>query len=246
MTHATFPPHPHAGFSAITYMFEDSENSILNRDSRGNEEHINPGDLHWSQTGKGLLHEETPLKDGLVCHGLQIFINLPKKLKSTEPKIHHLANVDIPRVRTFDGTVEIKVVTGQFNGAFSPVQTDWPTDLLQMKWLKDGGTKITLAPQQSALLINLAQTLTIDESQGSLFDLPKVASLAACNRGTEAMEFEVHASKGSDLVILRSQVIDEPAISHGPFVAADMDEMNQIMNRYRRGEFGNLLPREEE
>lgn len=32
----TFPPHPHAGFSAVTYLFLDSETGIANRDSLGN------------------------------------------------------------------------------------------------------------------------------------------------------------------------------------------------------------------
>src|SRR5215813_11030501 len=30
-----FPPHPHAGFCALTYLFEDSEGALVCRDSLG-------------------------------------------------------------------------------------------------------------------------------------------------------------------------------------------------------------------
>lgn len=244
MSQPTFPPHPHAGFSAITYMFEDSENGMLNRDSLGNEININPGDLHWAQAGRGMLHEEPPLINGLVSHGLQIFLNLPKKLKNAAPKVYRLANSQIPRVRSIDGIAQVRVATGQFEKTLSAVQPDWPTDLLQLKWLKSGGVKIALQPGQSALILNLSENVTI--SDGLKSELPKYAGVAASNREATTHEFEIIGAKGSDVVVIRSQIIDEPVIFQGPFVATDAEEMNQIISRYRRGEFGTLLPRDEE
>src|SRR5712691_5523015 len=35
MSGPTFPPHPHAGSSAVTYLFADSPNGFINRDSMG-------------------------------------------------------------------------------------------------------------------------------------------------------------------------------------------------------------------
>ncbi|WP_436304007.1 MULTISPECIES: pirin-like C-terminal cupin domain-containing protein [unclassified Variovorax] len=43
MSAPTFPPHPHAGFSAVTYLFLDSETGIANPDSPGNSTLIQPG-----------------------------------------------------------------------------------------------------------------------------------------------------------------------------------------------------------
>lgn len=73
----TFPPHPHAGFSAVTYLFADSPNGFINRDSLGDVQPIHPGGLHWSRASRGLMHEEFPVPDAGLVHGLQIFINLP-------------------------------------------------------------------------------------------------------------------------------------------------------------------------
>jgi redox-sensitive bicupin YhaK (pirin superfamily) len=75
MDEPTFMPHPHAGFSAVTYLFEDSEGGIANRDSLGHALHIAPGGLLWTQAGSGVLHEELPVQRGLGTHGLQIFVN---------------------------------------------------------------------------------------------------------------------------------------------------------------------------
>jgi len=74
-----FPPHPHTGFSAVTYMFEDSAGSFQNRDSLGDRALIHPGDLHWTQAGSGLMYEEVPSLPGTLCHGAQIFVNLAAK-----------------------------------------------------------------------------------------------------------------------------------------------------------------------
>lgn len=73
----TFPPHPHAGFSAVTYLFADSPNGFINRDSFGDVQAIHPGGLHWSRASRGMMHEETPVPDAGPVRGLQIFINLP-------------------------------------------------------------------------------------------------------------------------------------------------------------------------
>jgi hypothetical protein len=43
MSQPVFPSHPHAGFSAVTLIFEDSENTFVNRDSKGDMSLIRPG-----------------------------------------------------------------------------------------------------------------------------------------------------------------------------------------------------------
>ncbi|MDF0490349.1 pirin family protein [Sphingomonas sp. H39-1-10] len=77
MSGPTFPPHPHAGFSAVTYLFADSPNGFINRDSMGDVQDIHPGGLHWSRASRGMMHEETPVPGAGPVQGLQIFINLP-------------------------------------------------------------------------------------------------------------------------------------------------------------------------
>lgn len=85
MTVPTFGAHPHAGISAVSVIFEDSEGKFNNRDSLGNDFDIEAGDLYWLNAGSGALHDEAP-RQGAKIHGLQIFVNLPVNLNT-----NHLA-----------------------------------------------------------------------------------------------------------------------------------------------------------
>jgi redox-sensitive bicupin YhaK (pirin superfamily) len=87
-----FDPHPHAGFCPITYVLEDSEGTISNRDTINEQitTSIGPGDLFFNTAGSGMMHEENPPETGKNVHGLQIFINLAAKNKGTKPKHNHL------------------------------------------------------------------------------------------------------------------------------------------------------------
>ena len=91
MSEAVFAPHPHAGFSAVTYLFDDSATGLVSRDSLGGEHAIPPGGLHWTLAGRGVMHDEFPAEPGREAHGLQIFINLPAAQKLRAPGVMRLA-----------------------------------------------------------------------------------------------------------------------------------------------------------
>src|SRR6185369_4691129 len=99
MSAATFPPHPHAGFSAVSYLFLDSETGVNNRDSLGNHNYIQPGGLHWTAAGRGVVHEEVPAEAGKTVHMLQVFINLARERQSAPPFALSLAPQDVPAVQ---------------------------------------------------------------------------------------------------------------------------------------------------
>lgn len=99
MSAPTFPPHPHAGFSAVSYLFLDSETGIDNRDSIGTHNLIRPGGLHWTTAGRGIVHEEVPAETGKTVHSLQIFVNLPPQRRDIAPFALSLAPQDIPVVQ---------------------------------------------------------------------------------------------------------------------------------------------------
>jgi redox-sensitive bicupin YhaK (pirin superfamily) len=120
MTQPTFAEHPHQGFSAVTYMFEDSEGSFFNEDSQGDRSTIAPGDLHWTQAGSGIRHNETPIEPGKICHGIQMFVDLPIADKSLPAQAFHLTAAQIP-VYTTDAGGRVRVVVGEANGVTSPL-----------------------------------------------------------------------------------------------------------------------------
>jgi redox-sensitive bicupin YhaK (pirin superfamily) len=114
MSTPTFPPHPHAGFSAVTYLFADSETGFINHDSLGHRLEIAPSAVHWTQAAGGVMHEEFPRDPGKQAHGLQIFVNLAASQKHAAPSIMHAAATDIPTFDLVGATA--RVVFGSYLG----------------------------------------------------------------------------------------------------------------------------------
>jgi redox-sensitive bicupin YhaK (pirin superfamily) len=115
----TFGPHPHAGISAVTYVFEDSASPHQNRDSMGNFGPIRPGSLHWMVAGKGVVHDEWPADEEGETHGLQFFVDLPAEKKSLAPYAVNVESEDVPIYE--DGRVRVRVVAGQLGSLESPI-----------------------------------------------------------------------------------------------------------------------------
>src|SRR6056297_2162689 len=95
MSRPTFGAHPHAGMSALSVLFEDSQGLFNNRDSLGNNIDLQPGDAYWLKAGSGAVHDEKPT-EGSRTHGLQVFINLPQRHKFDAPASLHVSSDEIP------------------------------------------------------------------------------------------------------------------------------------------------------
>jgi redox-sensitive bicupin YhaK (pirin superfamily) len=141
MREPTFGPHPHAGFSAVTYVFEDSRSPHLNRDSIGNDCPIHPGSLHWMVAGRGVVHDEWPGGENPETHGLQIFVNLPEAKRGIDPYALHVEAEEIP-VYEVDG-IRVRVVVGRYGELQSPAAP--PQDFLLFDVFLDADRPVELA-----------------------------------------------------------------------------------------------------
>ena len=93
-----FPDHPHRGFEAITYLFQGS---IRHRDNLGNDSTVHGGGAQRFTAGRGIVHSEMPATDQ-PTRGIQLWINLPKRLKNVEPGYQQVNAESFP-VHTFSG-----------------------------------------------------------------------------------------------------------------------------------------------
>ncbi|BDU21151.1 pirin family protein [Dyella sp. GSA-30] len=117
MTAPTFEPHLHTGISAVSALFEDTRGQFLNRDSLGHNVALEPGDLYWLTAGRGAAHEERPAADARI-HALQIFVNLPHRLKGEPPRAQHVQAAAMPIITGKDHRVRVMVgATGGVQGA---------------------------------------------------------------------------------------------------------------------------------
>jgi len=79
----------------VTAMFEDSEGRFLNRDTLGHNIVLKGGDLYWLAAASGAVHEVRP-QDGGRAHALQIFVDLPARLKTEPARALHVHAEDAP------------------------------------------------------------------------------------------------------------------------------------------------------
>lgn len=162
MSGPTFPPHSHAGFSAVSYVFLDSEIGIDNRDSTGVKNLIKPGGLHWAAAGKGIVHEEVPAESGKTVHSLQIFIDLPEAKRLMEPLALTLEAEEVPSVKVSGAKVRIPV--GEFNGVKS--QLTPPTDVTLLDITLEAGASIdlTIEANANAFVLPILGTFSLGDS----------------------------------------------------------------------------------
>lgn len=115
---AGFPDHPHRGQETITYLLEGA---VDHEDFAGNSGTIEAGDLQFMTAGKGIMHTEMPRQnlDGSANVGMQLWVDLPQKLKMCEPRYRDLKATEIPNIDVDEGKVHIKIISGQSHGVDS-------------------------------------------------------------------------------------------------------------------------------
>src|SRR6188508_1300632 len=94
-----FGPHPHRGFETVTFILEGE---LAHTDSAGHESVIRAGGVQWMTAGRGIVHAEVSPESFKRAGGrldiLQLWVNLPARLKMTAPRYVGVQADGIPAV----------------------------------------------------------------------------------------------------------------------------------------------------
>lgn len=235
MSEPTFGAHPHAGMSAVSILFEDSEGRFNNRDSLGNDIDLMPGDLYWLKAGRGAVHDEAP-RPGSRTHGLQVFVNLPARMKHDTPASLHVASDSMPVV-TADG-VRVRVMLGQSNeiaGATSPAL---PLTVLDMTL--DAGARYahTVPAGETVLLVGVNGHVRF-EIDGNAAAIGAGQAIAVNNR-SQARTLTIRSAGDAHLALLQGAPVGERFVQRGPFVMSTVEEIEAVSEAYAAGELGHI------
>lgn len=243
MTGPTFSAHPHAGISAVTYVFEDATGAHVNYDSLGNHGPINPGALHRFAAGRGAVHTEQPEGDGQHVHALQIFVNLPASKKFDAPYAVHVESHEIPAFNA--PGVRVRVVSGSSNGVSNPhsARLPEPFTLLDAFLSRSSAFSHELSRGWNGMIYVVSGSLRI-EAGG------KVRHLMAGDAVSVALDRDVAESAApvrfvSDddchFVVLSGPALNEPIAKHGPFVMNTREQLEDRISAFQNGEFGQIV-----
>jgi redox-sensitive bicupin YhaK (pirin superfamily) len=231
-----FSAHPHAGFAAVTYVFEDSPGAVRSRTSTGADLVVGPGGIVWTNAGSGIIHEEVPAQPGWELHGLQLFVNLTAKNKLSAPRVLYLEGDDVPEWES-DAGDRARVVVGAFDGVSSPLVPDEPFTLLDVE-LRDQ-MQYAVEPAHNTVLYVLDGSLSVRAGARDYLQFLSGGQALALSGGP-MVTFE--AVRPAHFVVLCGAEIDEPVVEKGPFIMNDRSQIEAAMARYRSGEMGGLSP----
>lgn len=237
VTGRPFGPHPHAGFSAVTYVFPDSPGSLRNRDSLDGHVVVDPGGICWFQAGRGAQHEEIPARAGATLHGLQVFVNLRRRNKQVSPRTLSLVPAQVP-VWTGAGGDVVRVVVGTYEGLSSPLAPVEPFTLLDVAVQRTISVPVA-ADHHMAFYVRRG---TVELRAGAQAQRVSAGQAVVATGAGGPGAVQVLATSPADLIVLGGAALDEPVLAQGPFVMTEPAELAAAAARYRAGQMGHLEP----
>lgn len=235
---AGFPDHPHRGQETITYLLSGG---VDHEDFAGNKGTIGPGDLQFMTAGRGIMHAEMPRQDMGVNVGMQLWVDLPEKLKFVEPRYRDLRAAEIPKVELDGGKVEVKVISGQSHGvdsvrdlAYTPV---WIFDVN----IKPGGSITQELPKGwNAFAYTLSGLANF--SNGPTKGPEAVAPyhnvvFEQAGDGVTA-SVEEGSTEDAHFLLVAGQPLDQEIVQYGPFVQTTREGVYQAMMDFQTNSNG--------
>jgi len=235
------PWHPHRGFETVTYMMEGT---FLHQDSIGGGGVIENGATQWMTAGAGILHIERPpdalIDSGGLFHGIQLWVNLPAKLKMTAPRYQDIGAQAVTLLTNENGDAIIRVIAGSLGEIDGPGSTHTPITLLHVSLLPGGQLVLPWNPGYNALTYVLA-----GEGSVGLEHRPIGEGQMAVHVDGDFLVLSSNTSQDSrthafEVLILGGEPIREPVATYGPFVMNTREELQQAFDDYQAGRLGQI------
>ncbi|MBB3116044.1 pirin family protein [Corynebacterium bovis] len=222
-------PHPHTGLQTVSWLFEGE---ITHIDSGGHRGTVRPGEVNLMTSGAGICHSETSTPGTTRLHGVQLWVALPDRVRSTTGRVfeHHAPDpVQIP-----GGSV--LVFLGSLVGETSPVATHTP--LL--------GAEIRLDPGAEAVLevdATFEHGVLVDAGDVTVEGVT-VPRAAVGYTGVGASRLHL-ANRGTDparMLLLGGEPFDEEIIMWWNFVGRTGEEIRTFREEWqaRTDRFGTV------
>ncbi len=229
-------PHPHRGFEPITLLFKGEQ---WHRDSLGNEMLVKAGDVQWTTAGRGIIHSEGPSKDfverGGDLEGIQLWLNLPAKLKMIPPAYQHIKSEDIPVIYNEEGSVKLKIIAGKQDKAVGLIKTQTEVNVFTMQTAESGTMTVALPQEHQSLIYLLDGEVLINKE-----DVLTKGATHMVTFNTDGEAIQISASAKSNLLILSGEPIDEEVTQYGPYVMNTQTEIMEAMRDFQQGKMGYL------
>jgi len=235
------PWHPHRGFETVTYMIEGT---FLHQDSIGGGGMIQNGATQWMTAGAGILHIERPpdalIDSGGLFHGIQLWVNLPSKLKMSSPRYQDIGSNEVTLLTNENGDAIIRVIAGSLGDVQGPGSTHTPITLVHASLMPGGQLALPWNPAYNALTYVLAGQGTTGISRDPLDEGQMAVHVDGDVIILSANEAQDSRTQAFEVLILGGEPIREPVAAYGPFVMNTRAELQQAFDDYQAGRLGQI------
>jgi quercetin 2,3-dioxygenase len=230
------PDHPHRGFETVTYVLEGQ---FGHKDSAGHSGTLHAGDVQWMTAGAGVVHSEMPdpsfVETGGRVHGLQLWVNLPRRDKMIAPHYQEIPSTRIPVATSADGKVRVKVIAGEALGAKAVIETRTPI-LYQHFTLQPGAQLVHPVPREYRVFVyGLSGTGLYGEGRQSI----DARNMVVFNSDGDSITLAA-GDEPLDVLLFGGVPLNEPVVRYGPFVMNTEDEIRQAVIDYQAGRMGHI------
>jgi len=244
--------HPHRGFETVTYIIDGT---FEHNDSHGGGGTITNGDTQWMTAGGGILHIERPpealVASGGLFHGLQLWVNLPRALKTAAPRYQDLRAGQAALLTSPDGGALVRVIAGEVAGHRGPGATYTPMAMLHATVSPGAQLRLPWRQDFNALVYVLsgagsvgAERRPVHTGQLAVFGPGEVITedeLAESSIITVAgADHQESRHPALDVVVLGGTPIREPVAWGGPFVMNTKAEVLAAFEDFQAGRFGQI------
>jgi redox-sensitive bicupin YhaK (pirin superfamily) len=230
------PWHPHRGFETVSYILDGE---IAHHDTNGGGGVIAEGDTQWMTAGGGILHDELPTERayrvGGPFHAVQLWVNLPARLKMTPPRYQAITGDELRLLTSDDGGALVRVIAGDLGGFSGPGVTHTPIAYAHVTLAPGAQLSVPWSPDFSAFAYVLtgrgaagAENRPVEGGQLVVFGPGDHLVVTADRRHTEPL----------DVLLLGGLPIREPLAHHGPFVMNTRAEILEAIEDFQAGRLG--------
>jgi redox-sensitive bicupin YhaK (pirin superfamily) len=225
--------HPHKGFETVTIAYKGS---VEHYDSTGNSGIIHPGDVQWMTAGAGILHKEFHEKEfskkGGPFEMVQLWVNLPKKDKSTPAHYQPITAAQMGKVQLPNNSGLVNVIAGTFNAVKGPAVTYSSVNLFDIKLNKGGEVTTNISKEHNTALLVVNGSIEVNGE--------KAAEHSFVLFNNDGEEITIKATENAVVLLLSGEPINEPIASYGPFVMNTQEEIQEAILEFQSGKYGVL------
>jgi redox-sensitive bicupin YhaK (pirin superfamily) len=175
------------------------------------------------------------VQTGGRSHGFQLWVNLPRRDKLIAPRYQEIAADRIPRAKSPDGRVEVRVIAGEALGVRAAIETRTPI-LYQHFTLQPGATVAQPVPAGYRVF---AYALEGTGRYGPERRPVEARHMIVYGDDGDAVTFEA-GDTPLELLLIGGVPLNEPIVRYGPFVMNTEEEIRQAVVDYQTGRMGAI------